>query len=95
MSENNIKPSIIKTFYDMTQNLMKVGFSQRDIVIMLQDRTKPKLPVKTVRIMLKAIIQFEKDFIEFENIIKPIDLDKINELDSELNSMKKRDKKTR
>lgn len=93
MSERNIKPSVIKTFYDMTQNLMKVGFSQRDIVLMLQDRTIPKLPLKTVKIMLKAIIQFEKDFIEFENIIKPIDLDKIEELDSELNSMKKRDKK--
>lgn len=93
MSKNNIKPSVIKTFYDMTQNLMKVGFSQRDIILMLRDRTRPKLPLKTVQIMLKAIIQFEKDFIEFENIIKPINLDKIKELDSELNSMKKRDKK--
>ena len=93
MDENNINPSVIKTFYDMTQNLMKVGFSERDIVLMLQDRTKPKLSIKTVKIMFKAIIQFEKDFIEFENIIKPIDLDKIKELDSELNLMKERDKK--
>ena len=91
MTEKNIKPSVIKTFYDMTQNLMKVGFSQRDIIIILQDRTKPKLPKNTIKIMLKAIIQFEKDFIEFENIIKPIDLDKIEELDSELKLLKKKE----
>ena len=88
MSDENIKPSVIKTFYDITNNLMKVGFTQRDIVIMVQDRTRPKLPLKTVQTMLKAIIQFEKDFIEFEKIIKPIDLDKIEELDSELQLLK-------
>ena len=90
MSDDNIKPSVIKTFYDITNNLMKVGFTQRDIVIMIQDRTRPKLPLKTVQMMLKAIIQFEKDFIEFEKIIKPIDLDKIEELDSELQLLKKK-----
>lgn len=91
MTENNIKPSIIKTFYDITQNLMKVGFSQRDIILMLRDRTKPKLPINMIKIMLKAIIQFEKDFITFENIIKPIDLDKIEKLDSELKKLKEKD----
>lgn len=90
MSDDNIKPSVIKTFYDITNNLMKVGFTQRDIVLMIQDRTKPKLPLKTVQMMLKAIIQFEKDFIEFERIIKPIDLDKIEELDSKLQLLKKK-----
>ena len=75
----------------MTQNLMNVGFSQKDIVLMLRDRTKPKLPIKTVQIMLKAIIQFEKDFTIFENMIKPIDLNKIKELDSELKALKEED----
>ncbi len=69
MSEDNIKPSIIKTFYQITQDLMKVGFTQRDIALMIQDRTKPRLGIKSITIMLKAIIKFEKDFIEFEKII--------------------------
>ena len=72
MNEENIKPSIIKSFYDLTKDLMRFGFTQRDIVLMLQDRMKPKLGIHAIEIMLKAIIQFEKDFIEFKNIVKDV-----------------------
>ena len=70
MSDINIKPEIIKTFYEITQNLMKVGFTERDIVLMIQDRTKPRLGINYIKIMLKAITKFENDFIKFKKIIK-------------------------
>lgn len=69
MNEINIKPSIIKTFYQMVKDLEKFGFTQRDIVLMLQDRTKPRLGLNAIKIMLKAIIQFENDFKKFHQII--------------------------
>jgi len=69
MENENIKPSIIKIFYDMNQKLLKVGFSQRDIILMLRDRTKPRLGMREVENMLQAIIQFEKDFTKFYDII--------------------------
>ena len=67
--ESNIKPSLIKTFNEMYNALIKVGFKPKDIILLIQNRTKPKLPLATIRIMLKALIQFEKDFIRFKSII--------------------------
>ena len=66
--ENNIKPTLIKSFYSITQQLKNIGFSERDITILLQDRTKPKLPLSQIKIMLLAITQFEKDFIKFKKL---------------------------
>ena len=56
----------------MTKDLMKFGFSQRDIVVLIQDRTKPKMPMKSIQIMLKAIIKFENDYLEFQKIVKDV-----------------------
>ena len=69
MIDENIKPSVIQSFYDITKNLMRYGFTQRDIVLMIQDRTKPKLNKTVITTMLTAIIQFEKDFVVFNKIV--------------------------
>lgn len=42
MSEKNIKPGLINAFYEMYDTLTKVGFKQRDIISLIQDRTHPK-----------------------------------------------------
>lgn len=81
MTENNIKPSIVKTFYEMTQNLMKVGFSERDVIILIQDRTKPKMSMKSVKTMLEAIIKFEEDYLKFQEIIGESNLEKLKAIE--------------
>ena len=70
MTDENIKPSIIKTFYEMMEDLMSYGFRNRDIIHMIQIRTKPKLSITVIKNMLKAIIKFENDFIEFRKLMK-------------------------
>jgi len=67
--ENNIKPSIINSFYAMMNDLKKVGFKRRDIILLLRDRTSPKMGIKDIENVLDAIIQFEKDFVKFKGII--------------------------
>ena len=69
MMEENIKPSIIKSFYEMTQDLMFLGFKQRDIILLIRDRMKNKIGLVLIKDMLQAIIKFENDFAEFQNII--------------------------
>ena len=68
--EGNIKPSIIKSFYEMNQDLMKIGFKQRDIILLIKDRMKNKVGLNLIKDMLQAVIKFEKDFQEFQKIIK-------------------------
>jgi len=60
--EVNIKPSVIRSFYEIETELRKYGFKEQDILIMLQDRTKPKMSLTNIRNMYCAIKQFEKDF---------------------------------
>ena len=69
MIEENIKPSVIQSFYEITKNLMRYGFTQKDIVLMIQERTKPKLSKTVITTMLKAITKFERDFVVFNKIV--------------------------
>jgi len=64
-SDMNIKPSIITSFYEIGKQLKSLGFKERDILILLQDRTKPKIGLTDLKNMYDAIKKFEKDFIEF------------------------------
>jgi len=68
MEEGTIKPSIIKTFYEIETELKKYGFKERDILLMLQDRTKPKMSLTDIKNMYRAIKQFEQDFKRFQKI---------------------------
>jgi len=70
MEDNNIKPSIISSFYSMINDLKKAGFSRRDVGLLLRDRTKPKMGLREIENVLNAISQFEKDFIKFKLIIE-------------------------
>jgi len=69
LEKNNIKPSIINSFYAMMNDLKKVGFKRRDIILLLRDRTSPKMGIKDIENVLDAIIQFEKDFMNFKGIL--------------------------
>ena len=67
--DENIKPSVIKTFYQMSKELMSVGFTERDIVRLIQNRMSPKLNLTVITSVIRGIIQFENDFLEFQKII--------------------------
>ena len=67
--DGNIKPSVIKTFYQMSKELMSVGFTERDIVRLIQNRMSPKLNLTVITSVIRGIIKFENDFLEFQKII--------------------------
>ena len=78
INDVNIKPSLIASFYQMEKDLKKIGFKERDILLLLQDRTKPKMALRDIKNMFNALKRFEMDFIKFKEIVGDIGDTSIN-----------------
>lgn len=54
-----VKPSVIISIYDLEQKLRNWGLTTRDIHILIQQRTKPKIPLKYIKATLEAAKRLE------------------------------------
>ncbi|HUS48634.1 MAG TPA: hypothetical protein VMZ91_00575 [Candidatus Paceibacterota bacterium] len=57
----------------MEKDLKKIGFKERDILLLLQDRTRPKMALRDIKNMFNALKRFEMDFIKFKEIVGDIE----------------------
>ena len=57
--EINLKPSIIKSLYKIEQSLKECGLSEKDILILLQSRIRPRISQKIIKSVLNGIQQLE------------------------------------
>lgn len=53
----------------MEKDLKKIGFKERDILLLLQDRTRPRMALRDIKNMFNALKKFEMDFIKFKEIV--------------------------
>jgi len=60
--KNLIKPQIIPCLYEIEKKLEKAGLNHRDLVILIQDRTRPKLTRVQIENALQALKKIEAQF---------------------------------
>jgi len=58
-----VKPSVLVTVNEMMNRLENYGLSEKDIMILVQRRTKPKVPLKHIQATLQGAIELEKTLI--------------------------------
>ena len=71
MFENNLKPTIIKTLYDIEEEIKSFGLSDKDLILLLQSRIRiknkhgwtAKMTQKQIKTVLEGLKDFEKEFM--------------------------------
>lgn len=72
MTEENLKPQIIDTLYNIEKNIKATGLSERDLLILLKDRIRvkdkygytKKMALKNIKSFLDALKEFEIELIK-------------------------------
>lgn len=54
------KPSVIISIYDLEKSLRRQGLDTDDILILIQRRTRPRIPLKYIKTTLEAAKKLEK-----------------------------------
>lgn len=54
-----ILPSVIPSIYEVERRLRSYGLSERDIIVLIQRRTRPKQSVTAIKATLKALREIE------------------------------------
>jgi len=61
MEDINIKPSIIKTIYDIEKELKSTGLNDDDLLMLIQKRIRGRPAKSLIKSVLKGIKQLEWD----------------------------------
>ena len=61
MSDKNLIPSSIITLNDIIKTLQKRGLEYGDIILLIQRRTRPKISLKDIRMVIDAVNELEKN----------------------------------
>ena len=71
MSENNLRPNVIKTLYDIEQEIKSFGLSEKDLLLLLQSRIRIKnkngskrMTQNEIKAVLDGLKDFEKELIQ-------------------------------
>lgn len=63
ISEENIKPTDIRSFYRIMEDLKKKGLERSDIIKLIQRRTHPQMGLRAIERILHAVKQLERDIV--------------------------------
>lgn len=71
MSNDNLKPQIIPTLYEIAENIKKAGLSEKDLLLLLKDRIRVKdrygqskpMTLKQIKAVLDGLYFFEKELL--------------------------------
>lgn len=63
MNDRNISPSMIGRIYSAIEAIKRYDISERDILIMIQTRTSPKVSQKVIKNVLYALNKLETNFL--------------------------------
>jgi len=61
VSDKNLIPSSIITLNDIIKTLQKRGLEYGDIILLIQRRTRPKISLKDIRMVIDAVNELEKN----------------------------------
>ena len=58
--DSNLKPQVPLRVYELYEQLLRAGFTENDIVVLIQERTKPRLTKTEIRQTLLAARKLER-----------------------------------
>ena len=65
MSKNEeITPSIIGDIYTTFEKIKRYGINEGDIIVLIQRRISPKMTVKQIKAVIKALIRIETEILQ-------------------------------
>lgn len=64
MTEFNIKPSDIRTLYQIIEDIQKGGLNYDDILELIQKRTHPLMSLRNIKNVINAIKNLESNIIQ-------------------------------
>ena len=71
MSENNLKPQVIITLYEVAERIKRAGLTEKDLLLLLRDRIRVRdrygqsklMTLKQIRAVLDGLYSFERELL--------------------------------